>query len=398
MNKCKLKAIATIVLFAALSSRAWAADATDENDLLIEDLRCVGNGETSCDFILSYLYLGRGDELDEIEVRNAQLRLATLRRFDSVAIYLEKGSDRGKAVLVVEVVEADALTTEWLIGASHRLGAFRSVTAGRLTHQNLFGAGKLADLSLTTIQPLNGPTEEAYVARLRYADPHLFGSKRYFGIVSAVYLDGESSTRYGNFGATTLFRLGATLGWRLWDFSYLTAGYGYRARIDQRSGRWQRDGTFELKQDRNRHAIDVLYGWNSEDDIYFPTRGSSFHTGFGWNFGSDEERNDFHLQFRKTWAIGESFFSVQLGGAPSPEYRTTFGESQFLATTYARSIAPGDFVKRGRWYIETGYNDAGFEQGGKTVHEFGLKLGIRLETETLGLIDLYVLGSEGTDR
>ncbi|MET0535825.1 MAG: BamA/TamA family outer membrane protein, partial [Steroidobacter sp.] len=271
-------------------------------------------------------------------------------------------------------------------------------TAGRLTHQNLFGEGKLADLSISTVQPLNGPREQAYNVGLRYADPHLFGSTRYFGVVGASYVDGDIVTRDGNFGSVTVLRLGASLGRRIWDFSYLTLGYGYRAKLDLQSARWQRDGTFEFKDEHSRHAIDVLYGWNSEDDLYFPTHGSSFHTGFGWNFGDDEPDNEFHLQFRKTWALADGFVSLKLGGDPSPEYRQTFSESQLVSVSYAQPVATGDFVRRGRWYIDAGYNSAGFAQGGRALHEFGIKLGLRLETQTLGLIDLYVLGTEDTNR
>ncbi len=386
------------MLFGMLAPLASIAQAPDESRLEVEDLQCRGNTATTCDFILGYLYLERGDALDEAEVRNAQLRLATLRMFKSVNIYLEKGSARGKAIVIVEVAEANQLATEWLVGASYRLGAFRSVTAGRLTNQNLFGAGKFADLSLITVQPLNGPSEEAYVAALRYADPHLFGSRRYFGIVTASYVDAEVGTRDGNFGENTMLRFGATLGRRLWDFSYLSIGYGYRARLEQRTGRWQKDGTFELKENRNRHAVDVLYGWNSEDDIYFPTQGSSFQTGFGWNSGTDDPDNEFHLQFRKTWPLVGGFVSVKLGGDPSPEYRQTFSESQFLSVAYARALPPSDFIQRGRWYVEAGNSHAGYREGGQLINELGLKVGIRLETSTLGLIDLYVLGSWDEDR
>lgn len=391
-------AVAAAVLFGLLMPFAARAQTAGESRLEVEDLQCRGNIATSCDFILGYLYLERGDLLDETEVRNAQLRLATLRMFKSVNIYLEKGSARGKAIVIVEVAEANSLVTEWLVGASYRLGAFRSVTAGRLTNQNLFGAGKFADLSLVTVQPLNGPSEEAYVAALRYADPHLFGSRRYFGIVTASYVDAEVGTRDGNFGENTMLRFGATLGRRLWDFSYLSIGYGYRARLEQRTGRWQNDGTFELKEYRNRHAFDVLYGWNSEDDIYFPTQGSSFQTGFGWMTGTDDPDNEFHLQFRKTWALAGGYVSLKLGGDPSPEYRQTFSESQFLTVSYARPLAAGDFIQRGRWYVELGNSHAGYREGGQLINEFGLKVGIRLETSALGLIDLYVLGSQDRDR
>lgn len=388
-----MSALAAIVLFAVLTSLARAADT-----LVVEDLRCRGNAATSCEFILGHVYLGRGDALDEVELQNARLRLSTLRTFQSVSIYLEKGSERGKAVVVVEVSEADPIVGEWLLGASHRLGAFRSVAAGRLSHQNLFGAGKLADLSMVAVSPLNGPSERLYSASLRYADPHLFGSKRYFATAGILYVDSDVETRFGNFGEAQVLRFGATLGRRLWDFSYLMVGYGYRPHADIRSGSWQNDGTFEFHEERNRHVIDVLYGWNSEDDLYFPTRGSSFHIGGGWGLDDRDRNEEFHLQFRKTWRVGDGFASFKLAGDPSPEYRETFSESQFLVGAYARPLAPSDNIKRGRWYVEAGYNGAGFDSGGKPIQEFGLKLGVRVETESFGLIDLYVLGTRDINR
>lgn len=397
MNRSTIAAVAALVLFGLLAPFASTAQTSSDNLLDVEELQCRGNVATSCAFILGYVYLEPGEPLDETEVRNAQLRLATLRMFTSVNIYLEKGSGRGKAIVIIEVAEANPLVTEWLVGASYRLGAFRSVTAGRLSHQNLFGTGKFADLTVSTVQPLNGPSEERYVAALRYADPHLFDSRRYFGIVTATYVDGEVTTRYGNFGENTVLRFGATLGRRFWDFSYLSINYGYRARLEQRTGRWQDNGTFAIRDNQNRHTFDVLYGWNSEDDIYFPTQGSSFQTGFGWNTGSDDQDNEFHLQFRKTWALRDGFVSLKIGGDPNPEYRQTLSESQFLAVTYAQPVTPGDFVRRGRWYIEADNGHAGYREGGQRINEFGLKAGVRLETSTFGLIDLYVLGTRDED-
>lgn len=388
-----MRKFVALVLFALLSPLARAADA-----LVVEDLRCRGNAATSCEFILGHVYLGRGDTLDEGELQNARLRLSTLRTFQSVSIYLEKGSERGKAVVVVEVAEADPIVGEWLLGASHRLGAFRSVTAGRLSHQNLFGAGKIADLSAVAVTPLNGPSERQYSASLRYADPHLFGSKRYFATAGILYVDSDTETRYGNFGEAQVLRFGATLGRRLGDFSYLMVGYGYRPQADIRSGSWQNDGTFEFHEERNRHVVDILYGWNSEDDLYFPTRGSSFHIGGGWGLDDRDHHDELHLQFRKTWRVGDGFAAIKLAGDPSPEYRETFSESQFLVGSYARPLAPSEIVKRGRWYVEAGYNAAGFDSGGKPIQEFGLKWGVRVETDSFGLIDLYVLGSRDINK
>jgi len=394
LNRFAVKALAAAMLCAMLAPLGWAGQA---DPLVIEDLRCSGNAATSCEFILGHVYLGRGDALDETELQNAQLRLSTLRTFQSVNIYLEKGSERGKAVVVIEVVEADPIATEWMLGASYRLGAFRSVAAGRLLHQNLFGAGKLADLSIVAVTPLNGRSEERFGASARYADPHLFGSKRYFAIAGMSYIDAEVGGN-GNFSDDNVLRIGATVGRRIWDFSYLLVGYSYRALNDQRSGHWREDGSFEIEVERNRHVIDFMYGWNSEDDLYFPTRGSSFHIGFGWDFGARDDSDDFYVQFRKTWQVGNGYASFLLSGAPSHEYRQTFNEGQLLGASYAYPIEPSGNIKRGRWYVEGGYSSAGYDSAGHSLREHGVKLGLRLDTESLGLLDLYLFGSWDPSR
>jgi outer membrane protein assembly factor BamA len=113
---------------------------------VIEELECRGNTSTSCAYILSYLYLSAGSEVDEEEIRNAKFRLSALPNFTSVRLFLEKGSARGKAKLIVEVVEADPLFSEALAGlANNRY----SVLALRIGHQNLLGAGERLELTAT---------------------------------------------------------------------------------------------------------------------------------------------------------------------------------------------------------------------------------------------------------
>lgn len=381
----------TLLALAPWSCLAQAAAAKEP--LVVEDMRCRGNALTSCDFILGHIYLSPGDALNETELQNAQLRLTTLRTFESVGIRLERGSERGKAIVVVEVTESEPLMSEWLLGASHRLDAFRIPFAGRLTHQNLFGTGKIADFSVTAVTPISWPKEEVHAAALRYADPHFLGSKRYFAIASASYIDVTTEGEYGDFLDAEVLRFGFAVGRRLWDFSYLTVGYGFRPRLHVQSGHWNDDGIFELDEETSRHVMDFIYGWNSEDDLYFPTRGSTFHIGGGFDFGGDDDYDILLLQFRKTWQTENGFWTLKVGGDPSPEYRQSFSESQVLAISYARALAPNDSLKRGRWYIEPGFNGAGNDPNGDSRYELGLKIGVRLETEAFGLIELYVIGS-----
>jgi outer membrane translocation and assembly module TamA len=371
-------------------------DASDDT-LIVEGLQCRGNSLTACEFITGHIYLTPGDRLDEHELQNAKLRLTTLRNFDSVDIRLEKGSAQGLVTVVIEVAEANPLAMEWLLGTSARLYGLNQVLAGRLAHQNLFGAGKIADLSAVGVAPIDDPERRALRLTARYADPHLFGSRKYFAVGSLTYRDESTEDIYGSFATVDMFRLGATVGRRLWDFSYLTLGYGYRAELDVRTGSWQSDGSFELDEADDRHAIDVIYGWNSEDDFFFPTRGSTFHIGLGLNFGTHEPEGEFHFQFRKTWQTAAgSLWTLKIGGDPSPEYRTSFGENQALSFSYSRPFAYTD-VRRGRWYIEPGYGGAGRKPDGQGIYEIGIKVGVRLETRTLGIVDLYLIATTDPD-
>src|SRR5688572_14590309 len=123
------------LLWLCLLPVAAFAQAPERERLVIEELACRGNEVTSCDFILGH----------------ARLRLASLPSFHSVDIYLEKGETRGRVHVIIEVSEADPYTREWLAGTSYRIDDLSQLLAGRLTHQNLFGTGKLLDVLVVTV-------------------------------------------------------------------------------------------------------------------------------------------------------------------------------------------------------------------------------------------------------
>jgi outer membrane protein assembly factor BamA len=391
-------ALALIVLLTLVPLCSAAQETERAQQLVIEDIQCRGNTATSCSFILGYLYLAAGDRVDEEEIQNAKFRLTTLPDFKKVDIYLERGSARGNARLIIEVIEADPLFTEFALGTSARGDSLSQMVGARIGHQNVFGTGKLIDLTVAGRLAIEDPVHEGIGASLRYADPHLFDSKKTFMLTGVSYVNARDENRHGSFSDVEALSAGITFGRRLWDFSYLTVGYGYSPLLEIDSGNWQRSGLFDTDDDEdlNRHGVDVIYGWNSEDDYYFPTRGSAFHVGFGWYFGTSSEGNALHLQYRKTWQTDSgTLWTVRVGGDPMTERRQSFNESQLLSFSLARPIAGdslGD-IKRGRWYIEPGYSQAGFASFGRRIAEFGLKVGVRLESESLGLIDLYFIGS-----
>lgn len=394
--------ISCMALLLWLVSPAAGTQPVEEPRLLVQAVECRGNRTTSCEFIRSHLSLAPGVAMDESEVRNAQLRLSSLRNFESVDVRLEKGAQRNAVVVVIEVVEASPLTTEYVAGLSSRLEATRSVFAGRLAHQNVFGGGETLDLAALAVTPLAGDAAvENYEVHLRYAEPNLFGSDRYFGIARASWANARSRDVHGNFSDFEGPELDLRIGRRFGDFSYLTFGLMYRREPHWIYGEWDpnADGAdFEVKTSDEVIGLNIIYGRNSEDDLYFPTRGYSFHVGAGWDFGSGSPANRSHIQFRKTWPFADGLVTLKLGGAPSPEYRVSFEESQLLSVSYARSLQASDSLKRGRWYVEPGVSIGGYSAGGYTadgerIYEIGIKTGVRLDTTAFGIVDLYVMGS-----
>jgi outer membrane protein assembly factor BamA len=378
--------IAALLLCLAPFAHSQSDQTTGADPLVVQDVICAGNDTTSCDFIRGHLYLDAGQVLDENEVRNAELRLSSLSNFESVNIRLEKGAQRGAVIVVIEVKEASPITTEWLLGASSMSETRRGVIAGRIAHQNLFGQGKIADLSAVAIIPFAGDEDqESYDVTLRYVDPQLFDSSRYFGIVAASLIRRRYQDIYGNFNNLDAAQFDLKVGRRFADFSYLTIGWRTRPNLDWSWGRWDSGGAFEARDAHpHRWMPSIAYGWNSEDDLNFPTQGSTLQIAAGGDYQG--------LQFRKTWPMLGGWGTLKFGGDPSPEYRSSFSESQLLAFTYARPVAAGDNIQRGRWYVEPGLGFVGYSPGGVSVYEYGLKAGFRANTRLFGLVDLYVLG------
>ena len=384
--------LALLVLLLPLSCLGQAA--TDPDTLIVEDLVCRGNLATSCDFILGHVYLAPGDAVDEDELGNARLRLASLPSFDSVDIYLEKGSARGRVRVVIEVTEADPYAREWLIGTSARSDRLNQLFLGRLTHQNLFGAGKLLDATMLAYVPLDGRPGSEYSVRVQYVDPHWRNSKRTYAIVGVSggvsdfeNLDAER-LRVENLGVDL------TLGRRIFDFSYLSLYFRYNPLIDIEHRVTDLDGNVERSEDSfDNHAAGISYGWNSEDDPYFPTRGSRVSVSWLWASTADEMFTEGGL--RKTWTTqnGTSWL-IQIADPPGTEYRQTIDEHFEWMAGMARPLdgfAEGE-VRRGRWYIQAGYTP-GHSLSGEKRNEYGLKVGIRLETRSFGLVEFYVIGS-----
>jgi outer membrane protein assembly factor BamA len=386
-----LIATALISLIANIGiSAVCHADSPERSSLQVEEIRCKGNALTRCAFIRESLHLSPGDALSEQEIQDATLRLSTLAEFVSVHIYLDKGSAKGQVAVVIEVVEADRIDNQFSAGTSSRLSSLYQTVEARVAERDLFGTQGTANLDVEGIAPMDGPSHHGIYTRLQYAAPTLLDSNKYFLIGGATYQNTVINYPYEAFDKTDQFDLDVSVGRRLFNYSYVTVGYLERVVSQSFS---QTRGTSDLfssnSNPNNNKGWALGYGWNSEDDPYFPTHGSRFSSSFGSSWAS--------VRYRKTWSIDpNSTWSVQLGGTPGTQYRASLDENQDFSLGYQHRIGASDHlggIRRGRWYVEPGLSYYGDIANGKPLWEPGLKVGVRLDTRVFGVVDLYAIAS-----
>lgn len=406
MLRQSIAGLIVTVLFASGHATPALAQSPSDAPLVIEQLECRGNATTSCAYILSYLYLSAGSKVDEEEIRNAKFRLSALPNFTSVRIFLEKGSARGRANLIVEVVETSPLFGEALIGLANNRASLFGV---RMGHQNLFGAGERLELTATARVPTSGPVErESQELRLQYVDPTLFGSERYFLIAGVGHFRNRFESRNGDLLDTRETGADVLVGRRFADFSYFALGYRYLLTGDFDRTVVEDFQLAEIEAEEYSHQLLFNYGWNSEDDPYFPTQGGRFRANLVLALTDSRFSNDpdFHeddevftrltLGYRHTWSFADTnYLRFSFGVAPGTESRSALDEDEGFTLGYERVLpAKGLFsgVERGRWYVDAKYLSFGFG-GNNSFNEVGLKLGVRLDTRQFGIVELYLLGS-----
>jgi len=381
-------AFACLMVMAFGPAGRLARGAEPDTRLIVQDIQCRGNVSTSCKFIRGHLYLQAGRLLDEDEVKDAKLRLSALPNFRSVDIHLEKGSEKGHVVIVIEVAEADSFTMAFVLGTSFRRNTDVQTLAARFSDHNLFGAGKILDLLVVADAAITHSAAEEYATRLEYFDPQLLGSNRYFLATGLFY--SKSAHNFPYIGALNNGSAGAdmSLGRRFGSFSYATVGYRVIFNPSSNNQYLAFDGNLTTLTDSAKSVLLLTYGRNSEDDSSFPTRGWMFHLYDNW--APSANGHFAGAEARATWRAGSnSFWTVQT--RPFNDFRAPFDDDLGTSLTYAHTIEPSDHlggIRRARWYIGPGVTVVDH-----TTLELGMKAGIRLDTRYFGVVNLYVIGS-----
>jgi outer membrane protein assembly factor BamA len=366
----------------ALIPLGCASAASPTAPLTVEDVRCKGNESTSCRFILGYLYLSAGDPVNEEEIQNAQLRLSWLRIFESVDIYLEKGSRKGNAIVVVEVKEASPITKVVSLGTEAHLSSVSQVLSANVSDYNLLGTGEILGLQAQERIPIAGPTQRENALRLSYIDPQLFDAKRYFLTAGLTQADLHYEYQNGNIFDAKVFGADLSIGRRVGDFSYFTAGFQYRPSVDVHTRLRDANGGFDTTIESSHAVVLLGYGWNSSDP-FFPSQGSQLRINLAK--GLTDVHTDVAYYFRKTWRLGEDGFwtftvqnpvNVSLGYEHQTHWLNSFPE-----------------VHQARWYVQTGTLQGGYAASGAKIQELELRVGLRLDIKRLGILDLYAFGA-----
>src|SRR5207237_2008944 len=109
-----------------------------------------------------------------------RFRLLGTGLFYDVRLHLERGSERGAAILVVEVIERGTLVVHELWwGTSRAVAGWGGVD---LTDTNFIGRGlQLGGAALVTAAPVMPGGRIQYALRLQLFDPRVAGTPLFFG-------------------------------------------------------------------------------------------------------------------------------------------------------------------------------------------------------------------------
>lgn len=402
------KAVFVTLILGIILNTAFASPNTNQNVEVqdpfstvekIESIECRNNTTTDCDFIKKQILISAGQTVDSQKLDNSRIRLKLLGLFKQVHLLLEKGTSKGNVKLVIDVQEDSHLyTVTGLTAGSNLSEKNKGDVFGRadltVGYRNLYGTGKNISASVSTYadQTYSGAVGSVL---LRYNDPNLLGSKKWFFNID-LFSDVD---RRGNWNGED--HLGSLeIGKRFSKFSYWTLGSVSQIKnLDVKNSSVY--GSFESSA--YKHYISLGYGYNTQDDLFFPTHGARFDLKL--LFLSNEK----HLSGVQNGAsldddglIGDLDFSIT-AKVRSHWYTTLFIESRnqffdqdnFLNSGLGTEIA---YQKRFnqtektisdiRYFVAPSITSF----GGFNGSEAQVAAGVKLRHKDYGLVRLQVIG------
>ena len=149
---------------------------------ILESIEVRGNDKTNGDLILSYVHLKPGETLNPEKVELSRIRLLALGYFKDVHMSLEKGSERGRVKLIVEVDERNTIIIDDLFGGFSETNPFWGGIG--VSDINFLGRGLVLSGAFVASE-----YQQAY--RLGAFWPSIFNTKMMAGVEALVSLGEE---------------------------------------------------------------------------------------------------------------------------------------------------------------------------------------------------------------
>jgi outer membrane protein assembly factor BamA len=299
----------------------------------IERIRIDGLERARESEVRRHLLVGEGELLDEERVLLTRLRLLQLGWFSRVETRVEKGSERGLVVLVVDVTERNTLLfTDFILGSTEPEPIYGGFG---LSQQNFLGRGfGLSGAFAYGGSPTGRPEDpDRFAARASFFAPNLPVPGTRHGLVAgATFLvirgeeltcgDPDCSAYDDRFGEAPRLRyerlMGeATVGIRPGPFERLLASYRaevVRAREIEPAA-FPRGPSPNLFLGRSVvSAITGTYELDTRDDFFFPREGMRglFQVTFGSRLlGGDYEYSRYLLQLETAFALAALPLRIQ---------------------------------------------------------------------------------------
>jgi outer membrane protein assembly factor BamA len=187
---------------------------------IVESIEIKGNDKTQGKFIISHLLLKPGQLLDEEKVEFSRIRLLSLGYFHDVQMLLEKGSERGRVKLIVEVDERNTIIVDDVFMGLSKTNPFWG--GAGISEINFLGRGMILSGGLVASEH-----QQAY--RLSWFWPSVMLSKFNVGIQilysNARELDlGNSDSTSNQAGCEPVVQNDQELPYQRWGGT-LTGGY-----------------------------------------------------------------------------------------------------------------------------------------------------------------------------
>lgn len=291
----------------------------------VERIRFVGLERAKESEVRRHVLVAEGELLDAERVLLTRLRLLQLGWFSRVETRVEKGSERGLVVLVIEVAERNTLiVTDFILGSTDPEPLYGGLG---LSQQNFLGRGfGLSGAFVYGGSPVGRPQDpDRFAVRGSFFAPSLDvrGAKRGL-VLGATFLlvrgeefacdDAKCSAYTADYGAAPRVRyeraMGeGTVGIRPGPFERLLASYRYEAVEATQLGAAAGGSGLQVAvfpQRSNVSALTGTYELDTRDDFFFPREGMRglFQVTFGSRLlGGDYEYSRYLLQLETAFAL-----------------------------------------------------------------------------------------------